>query len=48
MTVSFFFPVQNNLISIHTLAWRVTGFVFEKDRDKNISIHTLAWRVTIF
>ena len=33
-------------ISIHTLAWRVTAFVAMYYDAKHISIHTLAWRVT--
>ena len=34
------------MVSIHTLAWRVTDPVQRKEIIKQVSIHTLAWRVT--
>ena len=35
-----------SLISIHTLAWRVTEVIDCDKYTADISIHTLAWRVT--
>ena len=34
------------MISIHTLAWRVTRELDDMTTRREISIHTLAWRVT--
>ena len=34
------------IVSIHTLAWRVTLAIHSQDFPIPVSIHTLAWRVT--
>ena len=38
--------VKADIISIHTLAWRVTLICGKTATTIRISIHTLAWRVT--
>ena len=38
--------LTDKVVSIHTLAWRVTERLEEDLKKLEVSIHTLAWRVT--